>query len=321
MAEETEPPSAPTTVRVITETRNLRSPPFIAPEEPCATGNAWEEWLEGIEREFRYFKITDPIDKKDALIIYGGKQVAKLEKSLPNPEAGNPYEKLRTKLNNHCLPKKNKHYARYQFLKLRPNPGESTSSYAARLREKATDCEFGDTHDDRILEHIIPTIDNKTLMHKSINKAWDLTQFLIEAAQMKNIKRQVSDITSPEAEVKARVNREAQDAQTETKEINRIQSPGKQYYQPRFSRNRTRQEQERRQRTSPTPHQCQYCGYDHRKGDNCPAFGKRCRKCNKENHFSSVCRSVGTPRVDSEKQGTGQNHQSGRIKRTTEEDS
>ena len=59
--EETGPP---TTVRVITETRNLRSLPFIAPEEPCATGNAWEEWLEGIEREFRYFKITDPVDKK-----------------------------------------------------------------------------------------------------------------------------------------------------------------------------------------------------------------------------------------------------------------
>jgi hypothetical protein len=58
MAEETEPP---TTVRVITETRNLSSPPFIAPEKPCATGNAWKEWLEGIECEFRYFKITDPV--------------------------------------------------------------------------------------------------------------------------------------------------------------------------------------------------------------------------------------------------------------------
>ena len=98
--------TAPPTVRVITETRNLRSLPFIAPEDPCATGNAWQEWLEGIEREFRYFKVTDPIDKKDALIIYGGKEVAKLEKSLPDPETGNPYEKMRTKLNNHYLPKK-----------------------------------------------------------------------------------------------------------------------------------------------------------------------------------------------------------------------
>ena len=166
----------PTTVRVITETRNLRSPPFVAPEELCATGNAWEEWLEGIEREFRYFKETDPVDKTDALIIYGGKDVAKLAKTLPDPEAGNPYEKLRTKLNNHYLPKKNKHYARYQFLNLRPNPAESTSTYVARLREKAMKCEFGDTHDDRILEHIIQTIDNKPLIQKSINKGWDQTK-------------------------------------------------------------------------------------------------------------------------------------------------
>ena len=34
-----------------------------------------------------------------------------------------------------------------------------------------------------------------------------------------------------------------------------------------------------------------------------------------------ACRSTGTPRVDSQKQGTEQNHQRGRIKRTTEEDS
>lgn len=183
-------------IRVITETRNLRSPPFIAPEESCETGNAWEEWLEGIEREFRYFKITDPVEKKDALIIYGSTEVARLEKSLPNPDDGNTYEKLRTKLNNHYLPKKNKHHARYQFLKLRRNQGESTSSYVARLREKAIDCEFGNTHDDKILEHIIQTINNKPLIQTSISKAWNLTQFLTEAVQMEDIKRQVTDITT-----------------------------------------------------------------------------------------------------------------------------
>ena len=37
-----------------------------------------------IERELRYFKITEPADKKDALIIYKGKEIARLEKSLPN---------------------------------------------------------------------------------------------------------------------------------------------------------------------------------------------------------------------------------------------
>eukprot|EP00795_Rhopilema_esculentum_P013859 gene13859-4804_t len=36
-----------------------------------------EDWFDGIERAFRYFKIADPIEKKDALIIYGGKDVAR----------------------------------------------------------------------------------------------------------------------------------------------------------------------------------------------------------------------------------------------------
>ena len=310
-----------TTVCAITETRNLRTPAFIAPEEPCATGNAWENWLEGIEREFRYFKITDPTDKKDALIIYGRKEVAKLEKSRPDPEEGNPYEKLRAKLNDHYLPKKNKHYSRYQFLKLRPIRGESTSSYAARLREKAIDCEFGNTHDDRILEHIIQTIDNKTLIQKSINKAFNLTQLLVEAAQMENIKRQVTAITSPEAEVTARVDRDTQSTQAEIKEINRLQAPEQRRYQGRFCPNPPNQEQETRQRTSPSPRQCQYCGYNHRRGDNCPAFGKRCRKCNKENHFSSVCRSTSNTRGDTQKRDNGSNNQRKNIKRTTEEDS
>ena len=92
----------------------------------------------GIEREFRYFKITEPLDKKDALIIYGGKEIARLEKSSLNPTDGrNDYEKLRKKLNDYFKPKKNKHHARYVFLKMRPAHGETTNAYAACLREKA----------------------------------------------------------------------------------------------------------------------------------------------------------------------------------------
>ena len=43
---------------VTTETRNLRAQPFLPTEDQLSTGKAWEEWLEDIEREFRYFKIS-----------------------------------------------------------------------------------------------------------------------------------------------------------------------------------------------------------------------------------------------------------------------
>ena len=64
------------------------------------------------------------------------------------------YVKLRTKLNEHFTPKKNKHHARYLFLKTRPLVGETTSAYAARRPDKAKPCEFGTTYEERILEHI-----------------------------------------------------------------------------------------------------------------------------------------------------------------------
>ena len=64
------------TVIIITESRNLRTLPFRPAEDQLMTEKAWKDWLDGIEREFRYFRITNPLDKKDAMIIYGGQEVA-----------------------------------------------------------------------------------------------------------------------------------------------------------------------------------------------------------------------------------------------------
>lgn len=184
---------------VTTETRNLRALPFLPTEDQLSTGKAWEEWLEDIEREFRYFRISNPADRKDAMIIYGGKELARLEKSLPDPVGDlNEYEKLRKKLNDYFSPKRNKHYARYMFLKMRPLAGETTVAYATRLREKAYDCEFGATFDDRILEHLIQTIENQQLIQKCISKSWQLSQFLLEAGQIEDISMQVHDMKEPQ---------------------------------------------------------------------------------------------------------------------------
>ena len=70
--------------------------------------------------------------------------------------------------NDYFVPKRNKHYSRYMFLKLRPNIGETTVAYATRLREKAHDCDFGTNNDERILEHLLQTIENKMLIQKCI---------------------------------------------------------------------------------------------------------------------------------------------------------
>ena len=45
---------------------------------------------------------------------------------------------------------------------MKPESGETTLSYATRLRLQAQSCEFGDACEERILEHFIQTTDNQT---------------------------------------------------------------------------------------------------------------------------------------------------------------
>ena len=142
------------------------------------------------------FKLQKPFDEKDAIIIYGGKEIAHLENSLPNPEMADAYLKLRTKLNDHFTLKKNKHHASCLFLKMRSLAGETTSVYAVRLRKKAKECEFGSIFKERILEHIVRTIDNKKLTETAISKRGDLMRFLTEASHTEDITRQMRDIGS-----------------------------------------------------------------------------------------------------------------------------
>ena len=296
----------PVPITVVTETRKLKSQPFSHPDDQISTGKAWEEWLEGIEREFRYFKIASSTDKKDALIIYGGKEIARLEKSLPDPtDVDDVYDKLKTKLNNYFTPKKNKHHARYLFLKMQPTLNETTTAYAARLREKANDCEFGETRDDRILEHLIQTITSTTLIQKAINKKWSLTQMLTEAAQIEDTSLQISSMRpSDKASSVAKVGFHP----------SHKKKTGSGYYgKPK----------------SHKPQPCAYCGLTgtHPQGKNCPAYGKKCNKCQKWNHFSSVCRADYTreqtkamPSQPTPKKHAKPTHRQNRVKKTSMED-
>ncbi|VDI76125.1 Hypothetical predicted protein [Mytilus galloprovincialis] len=190
----------PQQITVITETRNLRSQPFIQSDDQISTGKHWEEWMESIEREFRYFRITEPADKKDALIIYGGKDISRLERSLRDEEGEDEYKVLKNKLNKYYLPKKNKHHARDEY----------TVTYVMRLREKAHACEFEATCDERILEHCIQTITNQDLIKRAISKGWNLDKFVEEAGQMEDTCLQMKDMKGDPRDIVCRAEKKKQ---------------------------------------------------------------------------------------------------------------
>ena len=82
---------------VVTERRNLLIQPF-KPTDRLSVGKAGGEWLEEIEREFRYYRIKAPNDKKDALLLFGGRELRRLYKYLPDLAPNHDeYQKIRKK--------------------------------------------------------------------------------------------------------------------------------------------------------------------------------------------------------------------------------
>ena len=156
-------------IRVFTASKSPKIEKFKIPENRIELGRVWEEWIEDLEEGTAYLGISDVKDKVSAWKIYGGQEIKRLVRNLPDitEEGDDDYTKLRRKLDKYFMPKKNKHHARYIFSKERMAPGGSIVGYAARVREKAKECEFGEVFDDRILGHLIQTVKNEDLVNRS----------------------------------------------------------------------------------------------------------------------------------------------------------
>ena len=101
-------------ITVVNRQLNIR--PFNISNDANDTAVRWTKWKKDIERQFRFFGLTDPEVKKDGLIIYGGPQIADLEESLPDlppQESEDVYSRFIRKLDRNFLPRKNKDFARF----------------------------------------------------------------------------------------------------------------------------------------------------------------------------------------------------------------
>ena len=192
MADTEQPQVQPQEIRFLTSRKALKIEPFRILQNQLQVGRAWKEWLEDFEDEVQYFQKREVRDKVSALKIYGMPEIKKLARNLPAPapvENDNNFEKIKRKLNNHFLSKKNKHHVLYSFSKQRMEPSETVVSYAARMRHQAGECEFGGQEDERILEHLIQTIRDEELVKRAIKKRSNLDQVKENASQKEEISK------------------------------------------------------------------------------------------------------------------------------------
>ena len=160
------------------------------------------------------------------------------------------------------------------------------------------------TTDDRILEHLIQTVKDSELVKRSIQKKWNLDQFLEEASQREDINQQVKDMK--EDFKISKVEYQSKDFPKSGKWGGRRNSKKKPLRPPRKRENKKEEKEKGKS--------CGYCGKTgaHPPGRNCPAYGQQCLKCGKYNHYASCCRIGAQPQEGSKETKRG------RIKKTTE---
>ncbi|XP_020616010.1 uncharacterized protein LOC110054021 [Orbicella faveolata] len=168
-------------------------------------------------------------------------------------------------------PLKNVPFERYKFYSRMQEAGESYDHYRTVLRKLADRCEFEAITADQILRELVFGIQDSEVRERLLRE--------------KNLSLQKTDEICRAHETMIQEKKlvgGASTGDTDPGDVNAF------YKKPKGAKKRCDRfpggvDSRVKARV--------YCGrmHDLSKRENCPAFGKRCKKCNKKNHFATVC--------------------------------
>jgi len=243
----------------------------------------WKKWIQRFKTLMLAMDITNN-DRKQALLMhYSGEEVNELFDVLtvdPPAEGENNFDKSVQALSDYFSPTENTDIEVMKFRKLKQGPNEDIMEFITRLKQSAALCDFHDKNQEIRRQLMEKTTDSKLRLKILGNKNWSLADCIKEGRNMEINRRQgklLEDELNTHSESVSRM---------------KITSPPH-----RHSRNQhtpfKRYKKPHNQQPSAV---CRNCGneYPHKKGrTSCPAFGKKCHKCSKNNHFAKCCLSQG----------------------------
>ena len=256
------------------------------PQALSFEGNVKENWKKWKQRYVLYMKATGldtkSDDRKTAVLLnlIGEEALDKFNTFSLTEEQKNNSKDVMQAFEEYCTPKNNETIDRYIFFTRNQQNGESFINYLTELKALMGKCDFGDIKDSLLKDRIICGILNPTLKDRLLREdKLDLENCIniCKASELAEIQlKTIQDESSVDA-IKLYKNR-----QVETRK-NRQPSPG----------NRKSTEEQTTDGSSSAEKQkraCSRCGYQHEPRQ-CPAYGKKCAKCGKNNHFIKMCRS------------------------------
>ena len=243
--------------------------------------NAAEKWKQFALR-WKHYSLSLELSKKDedaqvgTLLTVIGPEAQEVYTTFEWENEGDE-EKIQLVLDQfkaYCEPKKNIPFERYCFNQRQQQTGETYDQYKTALKKLAEGCDFAKITPDEILRDrlLFGISDNKVRerLLRETNLTLEKTDDLCHASErMAAQLKIVADKQTPPAEA-------ANAVSTGKSNVTRSK--------PQAPRSQTKEID------------CSYCGQRHaQKKELCPAYGKKCTTCGKNNHFANKCRTPSRP--------------------------
>nr|XP_022905321.1 uncharacterized protein LOC111417321 [Onthophagus taurus] len=170
------------------------------------------------------------------------------------------YDVVVDKFKKYCAPRKNRTYERFVFNNRVQDPDEPFDSFLGDLKKLVQSCEYEDQEESIIVDRIILGTKDVRLQEKLLNYQMPKLEDVIEMCRNAEITRKHMENVrnKDEAHIDAIKKR----------------SIGK----------------ERKEEKKNQVRKCHKCNKSHNYGE-CPAYGQKCFKCGKQNHFTAVCKT------------------------------
>ncbi|CAC5409350.1 unnamed protein product [Mytilus coruscus] len=183
-------------------------------------------------------------------------------------------EVLLKKFEDYCIPKKNVTVIRHRFNTRVQNPSESIDQYLTDLKLIAKNCEFEHLKDGLIRDRIVCGTNSTRVKERLLREDGLTLDKAVGICRADEESRKQMKTLNEEEQVHA-LRRKTQNQRTNRNEGYAKKGP-------------SRRDHEKRESNS--SFSCGKCGTTHERR-NCPAYGKKCHKCKKANHYQKFCKS------------------------------
>lgn len=223
-------------------------------------------YLKEADLQLAAIRVTEAEDKKNLLLLAGGKYIRDVNESVADPAQGDAYAKLTNKLKTHYRVNDLEIYSRNAILNLTQRTGQSFQDYYTTVLMMATDCNYNATEKDKIVRDIIlKGVINDKIRRTALEKSQNLNDLVSSANSIEHAAAQNTMITQNKAS------------------INKVN----------FKRNNNYSYTPASNKGHQGNNKCYFCGGSYHPRDQCRAKDAQCRKCHKTGHFQTVCKSKG----------------------------